>query len=227
LQSLNELQIVETADGSHTIFLPDLNESYHSMFGAITESECVFFKNGLQHYSCKQQIIHVLETGMGTGLNAFMAFLEAEKNKQHIVYHTLEIYPIPISIASKLNYPQQLNAIDFIDVFMQLHSCNFDEEIKISEYFTLKKSKQSIKQFCNPNSYDIIFFDAFAPEINADLWHEDVLINMYTSLKQGGMLTTYCAKGQFKRNLKNVGFTVQNVSGPPGKREITLAFKFS
>lgn len=225
LQANDNLKIVETADGSHTIFLPDLNESYHSNFGAITESECVFFKNGLNNYIGKQKVIHVLETGMGTGLNAFMAFLDAEINKQKIVYHALEIFPISLSIASQLNYPEQLNAINYADEFIQLHNCNFDDEIKISEYFTFKKYHQSIKIFSNPNNYDVVFFDAFAPDINADLWYEDVLHNMYLSLKKGGMLTTYCAKGQFKRNLKSVGFKVQNAAGPPGKREITQGNK--
>lgn len=221
----DSLELIITGDGSHTIFNKNLKEYYHSTFGAITESQCVFFDNGLSKYINQLPVISVLETGFGTGLNAFMAFLESEKYNQKIYFSGLEMFSLPISTIDDLNYTQHLNASNYKREFKALHDCAFEIEIKISNNFYFKKIAENIAKHKIKNEYNIIFFDAFAPEINEELWRIDVLQNMFDSLKKNGTLVTYCSKGVFKRNLKSVGFNVMNVPGPPGKREITLATK--
>lgn len=217
------MSIVKTEDGSNTLLHKSINEHYHSIHGALQESLHVFIKNGLDLIENKTEI-NVFEMGFGTGLNALLAYDYAVKNKVKINYFSIEAYPINLETAQNLNYD---NLIDKTAIFMQLHKAKWDELVVISPNFNLYK----IEGFIEKTDLgflpliDIIFYDAFAPSAQEHLWEIDILQKMYQTLNTKGLFTTYCAKGQFKRNLKAVGFTVKGVPGPPGKREMTLAFK--
>ena len=217
------MSIVKTEDGSNTLLHQSINEHYHSIHGALQESLHVFIKNGLDLIENKTEI-NVFEMGFGTGLNALLAYDYAKKNKIKINYFSIEAYPITLKIAQNLNYD---NLIDNSAIFMQLHEAKWNELVAISPNFNLHKIEGFLEKtdLDFPPPIDVIFYDAFAPTAQEHLWEIDILQKMYNILSSNGLLTTYCAKGQFKRNLKAVGFTVKGVPGPPGKREMTLAFK--
>jgi tRNA U34 5-methylaminomethyl-2-thiouridine-forming methyltransferase MnmC len=217
--------LIITEDGSHTLYVPELNETYHSKFGAIQESTCVFIENGLNHLIDKQEQIDILEIGFGTGLNALLTFIQSQKFGTQINYTSLEIYPLPFELVLTLNYTTVLNTPQLQDLYLSLHQLPSNANHMISNNFSFTKKELNVEDFKANQCFDLIFFDAFAPEINANLWTENVLENMFLALRTNGILTTYCAKGAFKRTLKNIGFQITNPPGPKGKREITTAFK--
>jgi len=221
-----ELQIIETGDGSHTLQIVNTNETYHSVFGAITEAQHVFIKNGLHKLPSSNNTIHILETGFGTGLNALLTLNEANSKLQKINYVALEIYPVPVNIIQKLNYTEVNKMEHLQNDFIQMHNCEFKEEVHFVNCFSFKKLRESTTTFYSKNRFNLIYFDAFAPDFDNEIWTEQVLKNMYDSLATNGILVSYCAKGVFKRTLLKTGFTIQNVAGPPGKREITIATKY-
>ena len=212
-------ELIITKDGSHSIFVPDLNETYHSKHGAITESMHIFIRNGLQYHS--KNNLNILEVGFGTGLNTLLT-LENLNNK-NVHYTTLESHPITEVIYSNLNYYSFTKADK--NTFLRIHTSDWEKEIKLSESFTLFKSKQSLQDFISKKKYDIIYFDAFAPEKQQNMWGEDIFERCFHLLNKNGFLVTYCAKGIVRRTLKSAGFEVENLAGPPGKREITRANK--
>jgi tRNA U34 5-methylaminomethyl-2-thiouridine-forming methyltransferase MnmC len=217
------MKIVSTKDGSHTVVHDVLGEHYHSIHGAMQESQHVFIKEGLERHKDKSTV-KVFEMGFGTGLNALLSFAYAEKNQVKIEYYTIEAYPLDVEQAKQLNYPQLAGSKEMFD---NIHTAIWGESIKLSANFQLMKIKgllESTDLGLIPK-IDVVFYDAFAPNSQAHLWEPPMLEKMYALLNSGGHLTTYCAKGQFKRNLKAVGFEVEGVPGPPGKREMTLGFK--
>jgi tRNA U34 5-methylaminomethyl-2-thiouridine-forming methyltransferase MnmC len=217
------MELIKTKDGSDTLVHPVFAEHYHSVHGALQESMHVFMKHGLAFFIDKSSV-HVFEMGFGTGLNALLAAQFALENQLHIQYFSIEAYPISIAQAKALNYGILLQAET---LFESLHTCAWNESKEINAYFELYKIEGFIEQtdlsFLPP--IDLIFYDAFAPAAQEHLWEIDLLNKMNKILKDGGLLTTYCAKGQFKRNLKAAGFRVEARPGPIGKREMTLAFK--
>jgi len=217
-------QIIITEDGSHTIFVPVLNETYHSTHGAIDESKCVFFENGLKHFSnCDE--VNILEVGFGTGLNAFLAFLYSVNESIKISYTSIEKFPLSQSIVEGLNYPSSLFAIDHQDLFIQMHLLEDSKRLEVSDTFSFEKRLIDIKNFTTIHRFDLIFFDAFSPDKTPELWTKETLQKMFELLRPKGVLSTYCAKGAVKRTLKEIGFRLEHPRGPKGKREITTAFK--
>jgi tRNA U34 5-methylaminomethyl-2-thiouridine-forming methyltransferase MnmC len=207
-----------TADGSTTIHIPEWDEQYHSKHGAIQEAKHVFIKNGLSLFS--DQKISILEIGFGTGLNCFITFLEAPKTNLAIDYVGVEAYPLAADEVEKMNYVDQLNANKFSDVFKQMHQQNWEEKGKISTDFSLTKRKQFFHGINDENKFDLIYFDAFGARVQPELWTEEIFEKMFKALKPGGILVTYSAKGSVRRAMIAVGFSVEKLPGPPGKREM-------
>ena len=219
------MPIITTNDGSHSIYSEQYGVTYHSKFGAITESAHVFIAAGLRYKAVVQQEIAILETGFGTGLNAFMTWLEAEKRNLKVAYLGLETFPVTEAEAAALNYPAGLGCPGREDDFRELHRADWNVRHALSEQFSFEKRRTPIEKFSEREAFDLIYFDAFAPQSQPELWTEEVFLHMYESLKPEGVLVTYCAQGHFKRTLKKVGFTVERLQGPPGKREMTRAQK--
>jgi tRNA U34 5-methylaminomethyl-2-thiouridine-forming methyltransferase MnmC len=213
--------IIETQDGSHSIFSEKFGVSYHSKYGAIQETQHVFINAGLKTKAETQSEIHILDIGFGTGLNVLMTFLESQKSGLNIHYTGVEAYPITLEAAMQLNYTEQLQRPENQSDFIKMHEANWNETVAITDNFQLTKVKKKFEDLDFNNQFDLIYFDAFAPTSQPELWEIPLLTIMYNALKTNGFLVTYCAKGQFKRNLKAVGFEVEALAGPPGKREMT------
>lgn len=219
------MSLIITQDGSHSIFSERYGVTYHSKFGAVTESAHVFVAAGLRYKAVVQREISVLETGFGSGLNAFMTWLEAEKRNLKISYLGLETFPLTVAEADLLDYPAALGQPERKGDFIALHQCEWEIKHSFSEQYVFEKKQSRIETFVQPEAFDLIYFDAFAPQAQPELWTEEVFAHMFESLKPEGVLVTYCAQGHFKRTLKRVGFTVERLQGPPGKREMTRALK--
>lgn len=214
-------QLITTEDGSHSLFVPDLNEHYHSTHGAIQESRHVYIDAGFQ--VCLNRQINVLEVGFGTGLNAFLTLLEATKNNISVHYTSLERYPLDIDIAKQLNYPQQLDEISNAHLFLELHTAEWNRAIEITPYFSLHKIETDFSNptnFTTSTRFDVIYFDAFAPEKQPEMWTQQIFDKLFTLCNPNAIITTYCAKGSVRRMLQKAGFTVERLTGPPGKREM-------
>ena len=216
-------EILHTLDGSTTIHLPDWNESYHSKHGAIQEAYHVFIKNGLSLFQGKS--ISILEIGFGTALNTFITFLESQKSVQSIDYVGVEAYPISEKEVLQMNYVAELNAESEKNSFELIHQSNWEEKIVISPKFTLTKRKQFFDEISDENQYNLIYFDAFGYRVQPELWSTEIFEKMYKALKVNGVLVTYAARGVVKRSMIEVGFTVEKLAGPPGKREMFRATK--
>lgn len=217
-------EIVETGDGSKTIRIVDLDENYHSSHGALQEALHVFIKNGLLEFKEKLQI-SIFEMGFGTGLNAFLSGIKANELKLKIEYSGVEAFPISEDEIIALEYAQ-LVGDENVELYKKIHSSSWEEMNEISAFFTLKKIKNQLQNLeLEKESFDIIYYDAFGPRAQDEMWSVELFQKMYDSLKVGGFLVTYCAKGQVKRNMKEVGFTIEPLPGPPGKREMTRAWK--
>lgn len=219
-------KIIETQDGSHSIFSEQFGVSYHSKYGAVQETQHVFIHAALRDKMQKQQNIAILDIGFGTGLNALMSYLEIKNSSINVNYAAIEAYPISIEQAMKLNFKDVLN-LNKKDhhFFQQMHQMDWDIPITLAPKFTFTKHLKRFEDIDFIHQFDIIYFDAFAPNAQPELWEAPLLQSMYKALKQGGILTTYCAKGVFKRTLKSVGFSIEAIPGPPGKREMTRGIK--
>ncbi len=214
-------KVIKTNDGSFSLFDVKMKESYHSKHGAIKEAKHVFLKNGL--LSLSKDEIAILEIGFGTGLNTLLTLKESIKNNININYHTLEPYPISQNMYKILNYHKILGIEK--QIFLELHNTKWNEEKKIDDFFILKKIKKSIQMFNTEKKYDLVYFDAFSPKKQPELWSPDILRKIFFLLKNNGFLVTYCAQGKFKRNLKEIGYKVISLDGPPGKREMIKAIR--
>ena len=221
--------LITTGDGSHTFFVPKLNEHYHSTNGAIQESMHVYIRNGLLHVLQNSDIqeINILEIGFGTGLNAFLTLQEAEKHSVKIFYHTLELYPIPLDKIDQLNYADQTGRIEnYTYLFYRLHTAAWENDVSITSNFTLHKEKIDFSKPDNLKThklYNLIYFDAFAPEKQPEMWTKEIFDHLFSLCNKNATLTTYCAKGSVRRMLQESGFTTERLPGPPGKREILRA----
>lgn len=217
------MKLVKTKDGSDTVVHEIFDEHYHSIHGAKQESKHVFINHGLALVKV-DGTIDLFEMGFGTGLNALLAFDYAEKNNLLLNYYSIEAYPLSFDDAMKLNYA---SLIEDQSIFAKLHQATWNALVPISSNFNLFKIQAKLEDYdlTSLPLMDLIFYDAFAPSAQAQLWESEVLSKMFSLLKPGAFLSTYCAKGQFKRNLKELGFKVEAHPGPPGKREMTIAFK--
>lgn len=211
-----------TEDGSHTLFVPEIDECYHSSHGAVQESMHIFIKTGLKQ--CAKQEINILEIGFGTGLNAFLTMLEAEKTQKMIHYTTLELFPVETEKACRLNYPELVSP-ENKSAFEQLHTSSWNERIQITQHFELLKIETDFTSYNFQDTFDVIFFDAFSPEKQPEMWTEKQFIKLYQSSNNDAVLTTYCAKGAVRRAMLQAGFSVERLPGPPGKREMLRASK--
>jgi tRNA U34 5-methylaminomethyl-2-thiouridine-forming methyltransferase MnmC len=223
-----ERQIIKTADGSFTVSIPAMNVTYHSTHGAIQESVHVFIQAGLKQLLPNKSSVSVLEMGFGTGLNALLTLMEAEAMQKPVHYTAIELYPLEAAQISALNYCQRLNREELQDVFEKLHGSDWKKNISISTYFTLFKSGTDLLEFeieGPDNRFDIIYFDAFAPTAQPKLWTATVFDKLFVMLSPGGLLVTYCSKGDVRRAMHSAGFRVEKLEGPPGKREMVRAWK--
>ena len=218
-----EREIIKTLDGSTTIHLKEWDECYHSKHGAIQEAKHVFIKNGLSLFENKP--VTILEIGFGTGLNAFITFLEGQQKQQKIDYVGVEAYPVDAKEVLGMNYVEELEAGDFEKIFKKMHEVEWDQKNEISSEFSLTKRKQFFDEINDFETFDLIYFDAFGYRVQPELWSTEIFQKMYNSLKSNGVLVTYAARGVVKRSMIEVGFTVEKLAGPPGKREMFRAFK--
>lgn len=216
-------EIIQTSDGSTTIHIPQWNEQYHSIHGAIQEAYHVFIKQGLSSISF--QNISILEIGFGTGLNGFITFLEAKNNDLVIDYVGVDAYPVLEKEIKQLNYVSQLNANQYQEVFKTFHSCEWNQKNQINSNFSLLKRKQFFHEINDREIYDLIYFDAFGARVQPELWTEEIFTKMFDALKLEGILVTYSAKGSVRRAMLSAGFSVERLQGPPGKREMLRATK--
>lgn len=221
-----KVEIESTADGSHTLFVPSLNEHYHSVNGARQESEHIYINAGLLHSS--KEKLNVLEIGFGTGLNTYLTLQAAHLAAKHINYISLELHPLSMDVVRQLNYIED-STEEYQNLFVKLHSCEWSQRNEITTSFYLTKIQTDFSQLHLPvNSdirFDIIYFDAFAPEKQPEMWSQEIFNFLYNKTDVGGILTTYCAKGIVRRMLQHAGYTVERLPGPPGKREILRAVK--
>lgn len=214
-----ELQL--TADGSHTIFIPEIDEHYHSVNGAIQESLHVFIEAGLRQLD--KDVIHVFEIGFGTGLNAFLTALETLANPSlRVIYYTVEQYPLDMDLVRKLNYGTSQPAL-----FQKLHEVEWEVLQPITDRFSLFKIRGDSNSCVLPEGIDLVYFDAFAPDKQPEMWNQEIFEKLYNRMNINGLLTTYCAKGVVRRMMKEAGYSVERIPGPPGKREMLRARKIS
>ncbi|KJD34391.1 SAM-dependent methyltransferase [Tamlana nanhaiensis] len=238
-------EIIITADGSTTIHIPEWNEQYHSKHGAIQEAYHVFIKHGLHHF-CHPELVSgshsmdvssgaveklqnnplsILEIGFGTGLNAFITLFEAEKLNLNINYVGVEGYPVALNEVEKLNYAEEINQSETL--FQEIHKVAWEEKHDITTHFSLTKQEKFFDAIDDENAFNIIYFDAFGARVQPELWTETIFLKMYKALKNEGVLVTYAAKGSVRRAMQAVGFLVEKLPGPPGKREMLRATKHS
>ena len=221
-------KIVTTGDGSTTIQITDWNEQYHSMHGAVKEARHVFLKMGLDFWMNEnpdQNSLHILEIGFGTGLNALLTLMHAEKSSVNLLYEGVEAYPVSSEELAQLNYLEAADAQAFEAVFEKMHQLPWEQTEIITEAFQLKKRKQTFETLEDQDQHDLIYFDAFGARVQPELWEEPIFEKMYRALKAGGVLVTYAAKGSVRRAMQAVGFKVERLPGPPGKREMLRAVK--
>jgi tRNA U34 5-methylaminomethyl-2-thiouridine-forming methyltransferase MnmC len=220
-----ERHLVTTGDGSHSLFVPALNEQYHSRHGALQESRHVFIEMGLRKVAAETSPIRILEIGFGTGLNALLTALVAANEGLEVEYWTVEAYPLEPSEVAALNYVSMMDDPQAMDLWQRLHAADWETNVPICPTFQLHKLRANIEDFVLPGSVNLIYFDAFAPEKQPELWTTTIFEKMYGLLQPHGILTTYCAKGAVRRTLHAAGFQVKKEKGPPGKREMMVAFK--
>lgn len=215
--------LLVTSDGSHTLFNPEIGEHFHSTFGAVTESEHIFIRAGLDVIPSKIKPIKLLEIGLGTGLNALLALRWAEKHKREVNYFAVEAFPLEKEVLSNLNYGDILG-IDW-EKFLAIHSA-MNKKVRVSQYFTIEYQYATLQEAAFlPETYHLVFFDAFSPDVQPEMWTEDCFLKIAASMKRGGVLTTYSCKGIVKRALKAAGLQIEKLPGPPGKREFLRAVK--
>lgn len=222
---MSMIELITTGDGSHSLLNTALDETYHSRHGALQESDYVFIKQGLDFFVTKTgtKQLSILEVGFGTGLNAWLTLQYAQQHKVNIGYTSLETYPLAESVWPLLNYAK---GSEFENYFSELHKAAWNEEVVITPAFRLKKVEQSLQNFRHDGPpFDLVYFDAFAPNKQPELWEAALIRKVAEALNTNGVFVTYCAKGQLKRDLKSFDMIVESLSGPPGKREMVRALK--
>jgi len=223
-----EVKIITTEDGSHSLYVPEINETYHTFHGAYRESVHVFMLYGLEAWYMRNPNkfpIRIFEVGFGTGLNAWLSLIWAEQYKVPVLYHTIEPFPLQEEVYKQLNYTEVDDSIyHYAPFFQVLHEAPWNKGDIVTEYFNMKKDEVTLEDAILYPSDDG-FYDAFAPNKQPELWTKEMLAKAVDTLNPGGVLVTYCAKGQLKRDLKELGLQVETLPGPPGKKEMTRAWK--
>jgi tRNA U34 5-methylaminomethyl-2-thiouridine-forming methyltransferase MnmC len=236
MNNKNTIKVERTADGSSTLMVKEMDEHYHSVKGALTESEHVFRDcaflyrhsmhtgTGLNPESDDTQctpVLRLLEIGFGTGLNAIVTAMAA-KESARVHYMSIEKYPLDINLIDSLDYNKIIDG----NILKKIHSAEWNRKTEITPWFSLEKLHSDYLECKLPQDIDIIYFDAFAPEKQPEMWSEHAFARLYQAMKHGGVMTTYCSKGCIRRLLESIGFTVERIPGPPGgKREILRATK--
>lgn len=224
----SDAKIITTEDGSTSVYLPGINESYHSTNGAYRESIHVFLLYGLEAWYAKNRgkfPIRIFEVGFGTGLNTWLTLIWAEQNQVPVLYHTIDPYPVQEEIYSQLNYTQMDETLTHYNgYFKRLHKMEWDQGQPLTDYFNIKKEKTSLQEV-QLYASDLVFFDAFSPKKQPELWEKPMLDKVTEAMNPGGVFVSYCAAGHLKKNLKENGLILDVVPGPPGKKEMTRAWK--
>jgi len=215
-----KLQI--TADGSHTLYVPSMDEHYHSVNGAIQESKHVFIEAGFRRINTER--IRILEIGFGTGLNAFLTLQQTEISEKSVSFYSVERYPLDAEIVAHLNYGDLIWPEEK-ELFQTLHSVPWDQPVSITDRFILHKIKGDSNTSELPSDLDLVYFDAFAPEKQPEMWRPEIFVKLGTLVRRGGIIVTYCAKGEVRRNMQAAGFRMERLPGPPGKRHMLLGIK--
>jgi tRNA U34 5-methylaminomethyl-2-thiouridine-forming methyltransferase MnmC len=223
LNLLMHHELFLTEDGSHSVKIPEMNVSYHSRYGAIEESVHVFIENGLKYLGKKR--INIFEVGFGTGLNALLTLIEAEKNDLQIIYDVVELHPLDSVFVASLNYLSLLKAQQLANEFSFMHACEWGVAAKITGQFALRKIRGDIRHVELTGNYDLVYFDAFDPVAQPELWRAGIFKKIYNAANTGCVLVTYCSKGVVRRAMTEAGFSVSKIPGPKGKREIVRAVK--
>jgi tRNA U34 5-methylaminomethyl-2-thiouridine-forming methyltransferase MnmC len=219
-------EIIATKDGSKTIHLPEWRENYHSHHGAVQEAQHVFIQAGLEFIGTTIREVSILEIGFGTGLNAILSYIYAKRNKLKLHYHGVEAYPVNSDELEALAYAMLPELMGFQNSYYKLHTVPQNTDLEMDECFSLSKHLTRIQEIdLASNQFDLIYFDAFGPRVQPELWTLPIFENMYRMMKVGGVLVTYCAKGDVRRAMLNAGFSVEKIPGPPGKREMLRAAK--
>lgn len=222
-----ERLITITEDGSHTVVAQELNEHYHSIHGALQESRHIFIRAGLHQACINPGDLNILEVGFGTGLNVILTLADPAITGRKVNYTALEPYPLPVELVAELNYNTIPGLEPYYGNFLKMHLQPFGLSQELREAFIFTKLNVKAEESQLPvSTYHLVYFDAFSPNVQPELWSPEVFLAIYLSMKPGGILVTYCAKGSVKRILKNVGFRVENLPGPPGKSQITRAVKY-
>jgi tRNA U34 5-methylaminomethyl-2-thiouridine-forming methyltransferase MnmC len=216
----NKVELKLTEDGSHTLYVQAIDETYHSTHGAVNESQHVFIEAGFNQ--CPKAELNILEIGFGTGLNAYLAALASEQKKS-VHFTTVEKFPLPQEVWSKLNYADSFGLRT--DLFNEIQAAQWEIEVKLSPTFHLHKIQADFSSLSLSGEFDLIFYDAFSPDKQPELWTDKIFEELYAHTASGGLLTTYCAKGAVRRAMQNVGYVVERIPGPKGKREMLRAKK--
>jgi tRNA U34 5-methylaminomethyl-2-thiouridine-forming methyltransferase MnmC len=215
-------KLITTSDGSHTIYVPELDEHYHSIHGAVQESTFIFIKNGFE--TCTADPLNIFEVGFGTGLNAFLTAVRSLSEEREVNYTSIEKYPVDENIIRSLNHNLFAGEAGK-KIFNLIHSASWNDMVKINKNFNLRKIKGDFTKDIIQGKYDLIYFDAFAPDKQPEMWTSEIFASVAAATNKNGILVTYSAKGQVKRNLQSCGFEVTLLPGPPGKRQIIRAVK--
>lgn len=217
-------KLIVTADGSHSFYLEEMDEHYHSKHGSVAESKHIFIGAGLKPFLQTTQKLNILEIGMGTGLNVWLTALALKGSSTKAFYTAVEAYPLTLSEIENINYPDLLGKGR--ELFNQIHQTAWETPHQLSDELVLLKRKAKLQEIQFEQQYELVYFDAFAPEKQAELWEEAMFRKLYQAMKVGGVLVTYCVKGVIRRRLKVIGFEVEKLAGPPGgKREMLRARK--
>ncbi len=221
---MHDVEIITTSDGSHSLLNTSLDETYHSRHGAVQESNYVFLKQGLDYFIEQNtpEKISILEVGFGTGLNAWLTFEHLQASKKVIQYTSIETFPLPETIWQSLNYATSEAEKNN---FKRIHTALWNQAVQLTNQFCLHKVEARVQDFNTSQLFDIIYFDAFAPNKQPEMWELNVLKKVTDQLSINGVFVTYCAKGQLKRDLKSLGLQVETLAGPPGKKQMVRAIK--
>jgi tRNA U34 5-methylaminomethyl-2-thiouridine-forming methyltransferase MnmC len=215
-------QLVTTSDGSNTIYVPELNEHYHSIHGAVQESTFIFIKNGFE--TSKADPINIFEVGFGTGLNAFLTAMKSISGTRVVNYYSIEKFPLEEEIIQSLNY-KGFFGTEGNDIFNSIHSSPWNISVNIIKNFNLIKIRGDLTKYILSDKFDLIYFDAFGPDKQPEMWSKEIFASVASATNRNGIFVTYSAKGEVKRNLISCGFDVSLIPGPPGKRQIIRAVK--
>jgi len=228
------MKLITTSDGSHSVFSEKFGSAYHSTHGAIQESQHVFVKSGLQFFlqsspllgrGLRGEALRIFEMGFGTGLNAFLTFLEMQDKNKNIEYTAAEAFPLSEELYASLNYAAFIHEEKHQPDFLAMHKCEWNSFCNISPNFALKKLNTQLESMITDCKFHLVFFDAFDPVAQPELWTEDIFRKLFNAMEEGGILVTYSSKGQVRRNMTAAGFEAERIPGPLGKREILRAIK--